>query len=67
MKKAIQIIKIIVVVELVLTGVFLIVHRRVIKAWITGSEMPAVPKWHPNFCGIKNREYQNLEEELTTE
>lgn len=67
MKKAIKIIKIIVIIELILTGVFLIIHRRVIKAWITGSEMPKPPKWHPNFCGIKNREYQDLGEELEEE
>ncbi len=61
MKKAI---KTIVIVELILTVVFLIVHRRVIKAWLTGSEMPKAPDWHPNFCGIKNeRKYEVLEDE----
>ena len=62
MKKAIRVIKIIVIFELLLTGVFLIIHRRVIKAWITGGEMPKAPDWHPNFCGIKSREYHDLDE-----
>ncbi len=32
-------------------GVFLIIHRRVIAAAITGSEMPEMPEWHKKFLG----------------
>ncbi len=35
---------------LMLTGFcticFLLIHWRVIRAWLTGSEMPKAPKWH---------------------
>ncbi len=27
-------------------GVFLIIHRRVIAAFLTGVEMPEMPEWH---------------------
>ncbi len=27
-------------------GVFLIIHRRVIAACLTGIEMPEIPEWH---------------------
>ncbi len=30
-------------------GVFLIIHRRVIAAAITGSQMPEMPEWHKKF------------------
>ncbi len=30
-------------------GVFLIIHRRVIAASLTGSEMPEMPEWHKKF------------------
>lgn len=31
-------------------GVMLIIHRRVIAAAITGTEMPEAPEWHKHFC-----------------
>ena len=31
------------------TAAFLIIHRRVIMAWIKGEELSEPPKWHP-FC-----------------
>ena len=27
-------------------GVFMIIHRRVIAACITGTDMPEMPEWH---------------------
>ena len=39
----------------VLVGVLLIIHRRVIAAAITGSEMPEMPEWHKKCfksCGL---------------
>ncbi len=30
----------------VLCGLFLIIHRRVIAAALTGTEMPEAPEWH---------------------
>ena len=31
-------------------------YRRVIKAWLTGSEMPEAPEWHTQFChGLKRQ------------
>lgn len=30
-------------------GVMLIIHRRVIAAAITGSDMPQAPEWHKKF------------------
>ena len=35
------------------TAVFLIIHRRVIMAWIKGEELPEPPKWHPFCCSDK--------------
>ena len=32
-------------------GVFLIIHRRVIAAWLTGTEMPEMPEWHKKCLG----------------
>ena len=40
----------------VLTGVFLIIHRRVIAAAITGSEMPEMPEWHKKCLCLGNKE-----------
>ncbi len=39
-------------------GIFLILHRRVISAWITGEPMPEPPEWHKKFlcCGKKEEE-----------
>ena len=34
-------------------GFFIGIHRNVIKAWITGSEMPEAPANHPKVCGHK--------------
>lgn len=35
----------------VMTGVFLIIHRHVIGACLTGSPMPEAPEWHKKlFC-----------------
>ena len=32
-------------------GVFLIIHRRVIAACVTGADMPEMPEWHKKcFC-----------------
>ena len=39
----------------VLVGVLLIIHRRVIAAAITGSEMPEMLEWHKKCfkgCGL---------------
>lgn len=30
----------------ILCGLFLIIHRHVIAAALTGSEMPEAPEWH---------------------
>lgn len=30
-------------------GVFLIIHRRVIAACLTGTPMPEAPEWHKKF------------------
>jgi len=37
-------------------GVFLIIHRRVIAACITGSPMPEMPKWHKKWFKCLNTE-----------
>ena len=34
-------------------GAWLIIHRRVVAAWLTGSEMPEAPEWHKKFCPCK--------------
>ena len=34
----------------VLCGVWLIIHRRVVAAWFTGSPMPPMPAWHADCC-----------------
>jgi len=33
----------------VLCGLFLIIHRRVIAACLSGTEMPEAPEWHKKF------------------
>lgn len=33
----------------VVIAVLLIIHRRVIAAAVTGSEMPEMPEWHKKF------------------
>ena len=37
-------------------GVFLIIHRRVIAACITGIEMPEAPAWHKKCCACVKKE-----------
>lgn len=38
-------------------GLFMIIHRRVIKAYLTDSEMPEAPEWHKKmFCMHKEEE-----------
>ena len=32
------------------TGFMVGIHRKVIKAYLTGSEMPELPAGHPRFC-----------------
>ncbi|MBQ1507325.1 MAG: hypothetical protein IIZ36_02735 [Ruminococcus sp.] len=39
---------------LVIAGVFLIIHRRVIWACVTGTEMPQPPEWHKKFIPCLN-------------
>ena len=38
--------KILLICVAVLFAAFLVIHRRVIAAWITGSPMPEMPEWH---------------------
>jgi len=33
-------------VVLILAGVWAVIHRRVIAAYLTGSPMPEPPEWH---------------------
>ena len=48
--------KLIYALLLISLGCFIGIHRRVIKAWLTGSEMPEAPEWHTQFChGLKRR------------
>ena len=35
---------------LVCTGFMIGVHRKVIKAYLTGGPMPELPEGHPRFC-----------------
>ena len=37
-------------VVLILAGVWAIIHRRVIAAFLTGSPMPEAPEWHKCLC-----------------
>ena len=41
---------------IIMFSVFLIIHRRVISALITGEPMPEPPEWHKKFlgCGSDN-------------
>ena len=38
---------------IIMLGVFLIIHRRVFSAWLTGEDMPEAPEWHKKCfrCG----------------
>ncbi|MBR1430462.1 hypothetical protein [Ruminococcus sp.] len=38
---------------IIMCGVFLIIHRRVISAALTGEQMPEAPEWHKKFCPCK--------------
>lgn len=38
------------------TAVLLIIHRRVISAFFTGSEMPEPPEWHKKCCPCLKKE-----------
>jgi len=40
----------------VLCGLFLIIHRRVIAACLTGGPMPEMPKWHKKHCKCLKKE-----------
>ena len=48
--------KLIYALLLISLGCFIGIHRRVIKAWVTGSKMSEAPEWHTQFChGLKRR------------
>lgn len=36
---------------IIMLGVFLIIHRRVFSALLTGAPMPEVPEWHKKCFG----------------
>ncbi len=36
---------------IIMCGVFLIIHRRVISAALTGTPMPETPEWHKKCLG----------------
>ena len=42
----------------VMCGVFMIIHRRVIAACLTGTQMPEMPEWHKKLfcCGGKEEQ-----------
>jgi len=42
----------------VMCGVFMIIHRRVIAACLTGTQMPEMPEWHKKLlcCGEKEEQ-----------
>lgn len=40
----------------VCTGVFLIIHRRVFTACLTGDPMPEPPEWHKKFLPCLSKE-----------
>ena len=37
-------------------GVFLIIHRRVLAACLTDSDMPEMPEWHKKFLCLRKGE-----------
>ena len=41
---------------IILLGVFLIIHRRVISAAVTGEPMPEPPEWHKKFLCRRKKE-----------
>ena len=48
-------------------GLFLIIHRRVFAACLTGDPMPEMPEWHKKLfgCAMPEPENENTEEEET--
>lgn len=44
---------------IILVGVFLIIHRRVISALLTGEPMPEMPEWHKRCFGITAEQEPN--------
>lgn len=46
-----NVLKTIIACMAVCCGVFLIIHRNVIAACITGSPMPEAPEWHKKMFG----------------
>lgn len=40
---------------IIMCAVFLIIHRRVISAALTGVPMPEAPEWHKKCCPCKNK------------
>ena len=36
--------------SVVLLGIFLFIHRRVLRAFLTGEPMPAAPECHKHCC-----------------
>ena len=41
---------------IIMCAVFLIIHRRVISAALTGSPMPEAPEWHKKCFMCKEKE-----------
>jgi len=41
---------------IIMLGVFLIVHRRVFSALLTGEQMPEAPGWHRKCFGCGKKE-----------
>ena len=40
----------------IMLAVFLIIHRHVVSACLTGSEMPEPPEWHKKWFPWMNKE-----------
>ena len=56
-------VKAIIECAVVLCGLFLIIHRRVFAACLTGDPMPEPPDWHKKLFGCADPEKENTEEE----
>lgn len=41
---------------IIMLGIFLIIHRRVISALITGEPMPEAPEWHKKCFGCISKQ-----------
>ncbi len=51
---------------IIMAGVLLIIHRRVISALITGEPMPEMPEWHKKcFGSLKCRKNCECKEKET--